>query len=138
MPGVATEATLSSIDGKTPALGAAATAAAVPVALASDHADVPIDAGAWATPQASTQSVSNSMATLVMVADASRKDAVLCNESADAIRIGPVSVSAAIGLRLLGDTCIGLATGNIKPQGALYAIQLGIGAGSVSLLEMLP
>lgn len=104
----------TSIDGKTPSLGQAAEAASVPVVIASDQTDLPVDQSGNDTAFVSTHSVSGSNIE-VMQARSTRQSSLICNEGPEIARCGPTAqLTAAIGQRLLTDQCY-TPDGTTKP-----------------------
>lgn len=78
--------------------------------------------GAWSTPVVSTGAC-GAAATSALGANASAKTSVFCNEGTDAVRIGPAGVTATVGLKVLGSSCVTLDGPVSAFQGALYCIR---------------
>lgn len=90
--------------------------------LSSTQDSVKAEPSAWSTVLASTGSC-GATATLALPADALAKTSLFCNESADVVRIGAADVTAAVGLKVLGNTCVPMDGPTSAFQGALYCIR---------------
>ena len=76
----------------------------------------------WSTPAVSTGACA-AAATAALVANSSAKTSVFCNEGTDAVRGGPAGVTATVGLKVLGSSCVTM-DGPLAPfRGALYCIR---------------
>jgi len=76
----------------------------------------------WATPAVSTGACGSS-ATLALPANISAKTSLFCNDGTDAVRVGPAGVTATVGLKVLGSSCVTLDGPLSAFVGAFYCIR---------------
>jgi hypothetical protein len=77
----------------------------------------------------------SSTAIIVVAANATRKKVVICQTSANAVRVGALGVLATTGIRLAQGEKLVLE-GVDCPTDAIYAIREGASDGTVSAIEV--
>lgn len=106
------------------------------VTFALDGSSIPVNSSAFTVVTVSTAACA-ATATLVLPSNSNRTASLVCNEGADAVRVGPSSVSATVGLLVIADSCVGLDNPN-RYTGALYCIRTGDSDMKISAIEGTP
>lgn len=125
-------ASLTSIDGKTPALGQATMAASSPVVIASNQTAIPVTFGGAAVATVTSVSVSTTVATL-SASNAAKTKVVVYNEGGILfVKLGSGATSASYSYRLTANSTLeidgytGIVTG-IKSAGTTNALVTEVG-----------
>ena len=98
-----------------------------------------VEGQGWLTLSVSTGTCVTGSNTLVFPVNSSAVGRIFVNEGSDAIRLGATAVlTAAIGVRILGDTSVLLDTNQRYSRGAVYCRSTVAGAQNFSTIEATP